>query len=97
MAKLTSKEKTELRKLLKLASPGPWEAQIHPRSAHLFPSVWLGPTRRYSDNSGEYRPRVCINEVHDPARKTAGAGHETFDATARLIAFLRNHAEALLD
>lgn len=92
---LNKKQKAELRKLLDEASPGPWEA-VGLDEEGYFPSVYLGPTRRYSDDSGERRPRICINEAHDPKRKFAGADMPTFRATAKLIAFLRNHAEDLL-
>ena len=92
---LTAAQKAELRQLLADASPGPWEA-YELDSEGYFPSVYLGPSRRYSDNSGDNRPSMCINESHDPKTTTPGAGINTMRATARLIAFLRNHAKELL-
>lgn len=93
---MSKSDKEELRKLLAEASPGPWKAYNLTKDG-IFPSVYVGPVRRYPDDSGEYRPRIVINEAHDPNHGYAGADRPTFRATAKLIAFLRNHAEDLLD
>lgn len=88
-------QQAQLLKLLLDASPGPWEA-MHLNDDGRFPSVFVGPKRAYSDNSGSHRPALIVNQAHDPGSKTAGADMPTFRATAELIAFLRNHAELSL-
>ena len=94
---LTSDQKNELRTLLDAVAPGPWHT--FQMEGKYFPRVGMGPPMPYHDGSGNTQPSFVINDA--PDRKAAEAGYwsctmDACQATARLIVFLRNHAEDLL-
>lgn len=75
-------------------TPGPWEVS---EENGYFPSVFLGPRLRYSDNSGSFRASICINEGPTPEDVKSGFGFATTMGTCKANAQLIAAAPQLLN